>query len=284
MNCPNCGTGTSRMRFQLRTHSIVECSACQLLYNKDYPEPHKLEEMFGADYYLRVQKQAFEYVTSGRQDPSWGIFNAGLRIVEKNVGRGNLLDVGCAFGSFLRLAASRGWNVMGVEVSAYSSQYARETLGFDVYTGDLLHAPLDGRQFDLITFWDVIEHIRDVRGNLVRASELLRPGGFLIITTDNYRGLLSALGNLLYRISFASLKYPLERFYIPYNSCYLTRQKLGEMLAEHGFRECHYLGIDYPIQKLNLSHLERLVLPLLYSVGDLIGKNSQFLIVAKRKS
>jgi SAM-dependent methyltransferase len=283
VNCPGCEGSQARVTYALPRYAIVRCAGCGLLYNRDFPEPEALAETFSETYYRQVQREAFAHIGDAtRVDPSRPIYERGLSLVEARRPPGRLLDVGCAFGAFLELAAGRGWKVSGVEISPYSSRYAREVRGLDVFTGDLADAPFAAGEFDLVTLWDVIEHVRRARRTVERAAQLLRPGGHLIITTDNYRSLLSVLGDTMYRLSLGTVRYPIERFFIPYNSCYFTRRDVQRLLEGAGMRELHCEGIDYPLDKIELTAVERALLRAIYRAGDLLHMNSQFLLVASK--
>lgn len=283
MNCPNCNSQNNKICYFLDTYRIVKCLDCGMFYNQDFPENKDLKKTFSEKYYSDVQKEAFSHIeANGDIDPSRDIYELGLDYIEKNGHKGSLLDVGCAFGSFLKFASSRGWVVKGVEFSSHSSSYAREKDGLDVFTGNIYDAPFRNEQFDAVTFWDVIEHVREVRKNIQKAAALLKSGGLIIITTDNFEGILSLIAGALYRISFSFFKYPVKRFFIPYNSCYLTRDKLKDILKQEGFAEVYYKGIDYPLDKIRLNSAERIVLGILYKIGDAINMNSQFILIAKK--
>jgi SAM-dependent methyltransferase len=101
-----------------------------------------------------------------------------------------LLDVGCAAGTFMTIAQQAGWQTMGVELGEATSLAARSR-GLDVRTGTLRDAvaELEPSSFGLITFWDVLEHVRDPRDELALARQLLRPGGMIAATMPNVSGL-----------------------------------------------------------------------------------------------
>ena len=75
-------------------------------------------------------------------------------------GAGRLLDIGCATGLFLEIAASRGWVVEGVEPSASACERARRS-GMLVTQGFFEDLPPPARPFDVVTMWDVLEHVPD---------------------------------------------------------------------------------------------------------------------------
>ncbi len=101
---------------------------------------------------------------------------------------GTALDVGCSSGAWLELAKDTGWDPVGVEMGTAVAAAARRR-GFEVHTGSLSDADLAGRRFDLVTFWDVLEHLPDPLDALIRARRLLRPGGVVALTFPNVEGL-----------------------------------------------------------------------------------------------
>ncbi|MHC5066683.1 MAG: class I SAM-dependent methyltransferase, partial [Planctomycetota bacterium] len=103
---------------------------------------------------------------------------------------GKILDVGCAAGYFLRVMRDAGHEVYGVELSAPIAKHAIEHLGEDhIHVGTLESAAeaegFEPGSFDLVTFWDVIEHVPDPQALLRQAAAMLKPGGSLIIETQN---------------------------------------------------------------------------------------------------
>jgi SAM-dependent methyltransferase len=105
-----------------------------------------------------------------------------------------VLDVGAASGAWLETVAAAGASGVGVEIGATTAAAARER-GLDIRTGTLAEAlpGLGDERFDLITFWDVLEHLRDPRRELALALPLLRPGGRIAATFPNVDGLYPKL-------------------------------------------------------------------------------------------
>ncbi len=105
---------------------------------------------------------------------------------------GRLLDVGCGTGTFLEAARAAGWAVRGIEVSAYAAEQARRR-GLEVECGTVESAAALSAQFDLITLWDVIEHLGDPRGALTALAAALRPGGLLVLSTGDVTSLCARI-------------------------------------------------------------------------------------------
>ena len=95
-----------------------------------------------------------------------------------------LLDVGCAFGYFAKLAQDAGAIAKGIDVSVAAVEFARTKLGIDAETTNI--ESLGGaEQFDVITMWDCIEHMQNPRSAIAAAHRLLRPGGWICFTTGD---------------------------------------------------------------------------------------------------
>jgi len=104
------------------------------------------------------------------------------------VGRsGRLLDMGCGLGFFLKIVAPQAnWEAYGCEISPAAVRYARETLGLtNVICARLDEVDLPPSSFDLVTMWDVIDHIPRPDPLLRRCHTLLRKGGICFIRTPN---------------------------------------------------------------------------------------------------
>ena len=98
---------------------------------------------------------------------------------------GRLLEIGCACGFLLVAARERGFEVQGVEMSAWASAHAREAYGLDVKTGRLEAANVPAASYDAVVMADVIEHLTDPRRTLQAIHRVLRPGGRLLLLTPD---------------------------------------------------------------------------------------------------
>lgn len=97
-----------------------------------------------------------------------------------------VLDVGCAGGAFPKAAADLGFDVVGVEPSKWMVNFSKETYGLDIRQGTLQEQNFKGESFDIITLWDVIEHISEPEKVLVEIRKILKNDGYLIINYPDY--------------------------------------------------------------------------------------------------
>jgi SAM-dependent methyltransferase len=106
-------------------------------------------------------------------------------VVHRYKQRGQLLDIGCSNGSFLSAMKSENWNLAGVEISAASAEKARLASGATVFTGDILNAPLAPESFDVVTSFDVLEHLYQPRETMEKIAQWLKPGGIFYVVLPN---------------------------------------------------------------------------------------------------
>ena len=111
-----------------------------------------------------------------------------LRIVSRYVTPpGDILDVGCASGLFLKAAADAGWRVTGIEPSEGLSIKASSLLAEagTVHTATLDNCTLPPQSFDALTLFDVLEHVPDSPGFLASCAALLKPGGWMFLNVPD---------------------------------------------------------------------------------------------------
>ncbi len=144
-----------------------------------------------------------------------------------------LLEVGPAGGDFLRGAASRGWTVMGIEISEAAARAARENFGLDVRAGELTTAGFPAASVDAIYMGDVLEHAPDPMASLREAHRVLVPGGALVIAGP------TTICSLARRLGLAAYAAAGRVRYLrtpPYHLWEFTPPTLTRLVEQAGFR------------------------------------------------
>jgi 2-polyprenyl-3-methyl-5-hydroxy-6-metoxy-1,4-benzoquinol methylase len=96
-----------------------------------------------------------------------------------------VLDLGCATGLFLHELCQGGqWQGIGLDINEGALAAARRQ-AVDVLCGEASDLGLRSGFFDMVTMWDVIEHVPDPIGALAEVYRILRPGGVLLLSTVN---------------------------------------------------------------------------------------------------
>lgn len=117
------------------------------------------------------------------------------QVLHKSVRGARILDIGSGFGSFVLAAKRSGLDAVGVDIASFEVEFARRRLRAempdeapeDVYLhGSGFELPFKPESFDILTLWNVLEHVSNYRGLLSEAVRVLRPGGYLYIVCPNY--------------------------------------------------------------------------------------------------
>jgi 2-polyprenyl-3-methyl-5-hydroxy-6-metoxy-1,4-benzoquinol methylase len=128
-----------------------------------------------------------------------------------------LLDVGSGYGYFRVAASERGWFSDGVEISRHAASVARDEFGLGTFVGTL--EEFNGQHpkpYDVITLFDIIEHVVDPVALLQMVNGLLAPGGLCIIRTPN----LIALEADIFTSYYHSLKAEHLHYFSPASLCF----------------------------------------------------------------
>ena len=96
-----------------------------------------------------------------------------------------VLEVGCALGFLLAPLAREGWDVRGVDASAFAAYYARTRFNLSVTCGTLKDARFPDNSFDLVIQKDLLEHVSHPRQHLLETVRIMRPGAELWLITPN---------------------------------------------------------------------------------------------------
>ena len=274
VNCNLCGRDDWRIRFAATNDSvtqlevdayrctcsdygehlqIVQCRHCGHVYANPRWEGDEL-----LDAYAAVEDETYVLERAGRQRT----FAHHLRALEKFTGPGAgrpLLDVGAYIGVFVEVARSRDWQAMGVEPGRWASGVARDQ-GLPVFQGTLDTEELSDRRFDVITMWDVIEHLDDPAAEVAKARNLLNPGGIMAIHTMDIDSLAAKV---------MGRRWP---WLMDMHVEYFSRETLKRLLVQNDL-EVIWTGAEG--RYLSLGYLASRVAGLSRPLGGLVGSATE---------
>jgi SAM-dependent methyltransferase len=171
-------------RFSGEVFHIVKCSRCGFIYLNPRPNSTELVGYYPEHYEPHA---GFDIHASplAQFDHDRGM-NIQLDFVEKFIPqRGKLLDIGCGTGDFLAGAKSRGWDTQGIELSESAGTIAKQRYGLDVTVGSLNSLSFLDNHYNVITLWDVLEHLPHPLNAFLKINQALLPQGFVIFTIPN---------------------------------------------------------------------------------------------------
>ena len=232
-----------------RHHTIVECLKCGLVYaNPRYDSGEMLARYQAVEDPLYVEEREGRVLTFERHLQPLEI------IMPPGDGR-RLLDVGCHVGVFVEIAARHGWEAWGVEPSQWAATQAQRT-GLQVVEGTTETAGFDDEFFDVISMWDVIEHLEHPSAEVRRAFQLLKPDGILAVHTMD-------LGSI-----FARLMGPRWPWLMEMHLYYFSKSTLDMLLTRTGFQ---VLAIKPQGRYLRLGYLATRVAGFSRPLGRTLG-------------
>lgn len=225
VRCPLCDADGSSPRFAKDGFSVVECRTCSLRYVNPRPGREWLDAWYRQEYFSSSHEEA-----SGAQHLQQGAIKtatAQLRLQQLGPAgpNGRLVDIGCGGGYFVRAAAAGGWDAVGLEPSVEALRYATQARQARIVAGRLEEAPFAAGRFDVLTIFDVLEHVASPKTFLAEARRLLARGGTLVIETPNMAGWLPRL---------MGLRHPWVR--PPEHLTYFTPPTLRLLLEQCGFQ------------------------------------------------
>jgi 2-polyprenyl-3-methyl-5-hydroxy-6-metoxy-1,4-benzoquinol methylase len=220
-----------------RHHTIVQCRQCGLVYTNPRLDEHDIVGTYEAvEDPLYIEEREGRVLT----------FQRHLKPLERIAGSPNgrpLLDVGCYTGVFVEIAARHGWDAWGVEPSHWAVEQA-QARGLHVVQGTLDTAELPGAHFDVVTMWDVIEHLTDPRAALEQTHCLLKPGGLVVVHTID-------IDSFFARVMGARWPWLMEM-----HVYYFSRRTLRALLEKCGFEvlsdkpQGRYLRLGYLMNRV----------------------------------
>lgn len=220
---------------------LVQCRSCDLVFVSPRVRATTLVEAYSeGDDPVFISQAAARERTFARSL---------ARIEELTGGPGRIFDIGTAGGSFLAAARARGWEVDGCEPNRWLVDWGKRTYGLDIRPGPLTdHNPPEA-SYDVVTLWDVIEHVPSPSDVIERAKRLVKPGGLLVLTFPDVE---SPSARLLGRF------WP---FYSSVHLYYFSKRTMGRLLA----------GKDFEVVKTG-AHTQELELAyVLHRAGDVLG-------------
>lgn len=194
--------------------ALCQCVSCGFVFCKPIPTESELAahyEGYGRNDYLSP-------VTIKR-------YHEILDSFEKYRNTNNILDLGCGIGYFLEIAKQRGWTVYGTEYTEKAVDICTGK-GIHMHQGVLNPASYSGIEFDIVTSFEVIEHINNPISEIKNINQILRKGGVFYFTTPNF----NALERYLLGDDYSEICYP-------EHLSYYTKSTAHKLLTSYGFEK-----------------------------------------------
>lgn len=300
-NCFNCGSSWSRVKYHFKNdkNRILQCQACGVMVLDPLPSEEMLKEVYNEVYFSNdklIIPDTYNDNIYGYSDYIGERINKqrGYKTIIDNTRKyliasnkqPRLLDYGCGLGFFLDSAYDYGFNAHGVDFNPYAVNYVKNRYSYKVYDPDEFYAASE--TYDVITLFDVIEHLRHPLEMLECLKSRLNDNGLLIISTPDSESIVSKiLGN-----SLEDFRRTREHLY------FFGRRNLSSILIRYGFEilaissyghsfEAKHLikriGTSFPVLASFFSFMLK-VLPFLGRMNIYINPFTKFIVYARKKN
>lgn len=219
--CPLCDSDRTSYFSTKNNYKLYKCLNCKLLFI--YPVPNLIE--LYDDSYFKGAEKGFGYVDyDADKEPMTPTFNKYLDLLAKyGADTGKLLDIGAATGFFLNIAKQKGFDTVGVEFSDFAAKQGRSK-GLNIITGDLISQNFPSESFDVVTMFDVLEHVPNPKEIIFEVNRILKKDGFLLVNTPDAQSLWARVLGKRWQLIVP-----------PEHINYFSPKNLGDFLSKKGF-------------------------------------------------
>ncbi len=229
--CPACPDEEKRFGkivFRNKEKSYAECPICGLIYQEPFT---KINVAYDKDYFFKDYQEQYGRTYLDDFDHISQLSKLRIeRIANKlKTGERSLLEVGCAYGAFLKVAHEQGFDVLGVEVNDEAVQYVNSQLSLPVIRTSFPDGFQDkGKQYDVVALWYVLEHFKNLDAAMKKISSLVKPGGIFAFSTPLGDGMTGT-----YSPKKFFKESPADHYSI------FTKKNIRKILSRYGFKVIH---------------------------------------------
>ena len=283
--CPLCGASKTNFQnwFEYDAVKVQKCSSCQFRFLNPYLSPESMIKIYSSRQSMASANEKLEkYYEDFEGSETERGFQESLRVLEDLGTRRSLLDIGCGRGKFLETAQKRGWEIAGIEPGVEHMLYAKEKLKMNVLNTSLEEAQFPSGQFDVITLWDVIEHVENPKEVLKKLNTWLKSGGLILLATPNHESLLNFFARTAYVLSGGIIKKPLTYFFVSEHILYFTPSSLRRLIKECGFVPAREMKAGTDIDRYSVSPLVKSTAKILLPLAKLLRVENRMVWICRK--
>ena len=181
------------------------------------------------------------------------------------------------------MAQREGYDVVGVDVSAFACQYAHENFGISTLNGKLEDLHLEDKSFDIITMWDVVEHVPNPHVFLKEVHRVLKDDGIIFVLTVNDSSLMGWLAEAAYLGSFKTVSTFTRMIHPIHHNYHFKEKHLLQYLDMSGFSFVWKEKSEMPVENIEGGAFVKSMAHTLYFFSDWSNTQHEIRVIAKKK-
>lgn len=214
--CLNHDISQFEEKFRKNNIVILECRKCSFIfipwhYRKDiayadYKDDLVLQQIRKGNNWLKLQRHLLRF-----------------ELIRKYKKTGSLFDLGAGWGHFLLAGQQLGYSVYGIEISKNPYIYAKNDLNLPVDHLDFFKLEKENESYDIITMWDVLEHVDEANLMIEKCALLIKKNGYIFIQVPQIDSFIARIRKEKWNMMGLD------------HVNYFSRKTITNLLARHGF-------------------------------------------------
>lgn len=241
--CPACGGPGRDRRYRVEDYDLYRCQDCRTEFLVPNAAREPVAHTYWDDYKFQIYGD--DRVRSDYEARYRTVLEASRRYTST---LRRVVDVGCGVGNFLEWVRSEGMDGTGVDVDDDAIATCRER-GLDATRLEDLHDRVPAGSVDLVTLWDVVEHLDDPAEVVRDLTSLLRPGGLMAFETPDasfpVRPAVIAIRKVAEPIRWSDMLYYSDHL------TYFTVAGLSTLVERAGLEVMEHRGMRSPQAKMS---------------------------------
>ena len=215
--CNNTDPDKFSLKYKMKDFIVVECKDCSFVFipqylsrkvsYEDFMDEKVLEQVRKGNNWLKIQRHLLRF-----------------KFIKKYQPNGILFDLGTGWGHFLFTAKQLGYEVHGIEVSRMPHKYATTELNLPVENMNFFDMEIKKQSYDLITMWDVLEHIPDADEVIKKCHLMLKNDGYVVLQVPQIDSVISKLLKDKWNMIGTS------------HANYFSKKTIKKLFESHGFK------------------------------------------------
>lgn len=237
IKCPSCHSSNTELLYNTKDHfltqekfDIYNCSNCKITFTS--PIPDNISKYYETTDYLShdtenngILGKLYNYLRSINIRNKYSIVTSYIK-------QGSILDIGSGTGELLNHFKNNDWITKGVEPSEKARNYSISKYNLNIVDeSELLKLPKSN--YDVISMWHVLEHVKDINQRIVNISQLLKKDGVIIIAVPN----IDSPDSQHYKEYWAALDVPRHLYHF-------SKESMKILLEKHNLQIVNY----YPMK------------------------------------